>query len=100
MGASHAGCGDAAALHRILEDIAHYLPSQGPIKTFVHHNTLHHFEELDFFDALDAASDVYGANTALPETTYQAYVTQGRITHGDINRALEEYGYHGEPWIY
>ena len=64
MGASHAGCGDAAALHRILEDIAHYLPSQGPIKTFVHHNTLHHFEELDFFDALDAASDVYGANTA------------------------------------
>jgi uncharacterized protein YbcC (UPF0753/DUF2309 family) len=100
MASSHAVAGHATDLHRILEDIAHYLPSQGPIKTFVHHNTLHHFEDLEFFDAVDAAADVYGANTALPETTYQGLVTQGRITHGDLNRALQEYNYHGEPWIY
>ena len=57
----------------ILEDVAHYLPSQGPIKTFVHHNTLHHFEDKEFFDAIDAAADIYGAATALPESTYQGF---------------------------
>jgi hypothetical protein len=49
---------------------------------------------------LDAASDIYGANTAFPETSYQTDLEQGRITHGDINRALIEYGYEGEPWVY
>ncbi len=55
MSASHPVATEATDLHRIIEDIAHYLPSQGPLKTFVHHNTLHHFEHLEFFDALDAA---------------------------------------------
>jgi len=100
MGASFTTAGDVSSVGSLLRDIANYLPSQGPIKTFVHHNTLHHFEDLEFFDALDAAADIYGANTALPETTYQKLIEQGRITHGDINRALLEDGFEGIPWIY
>jgi hypothetical protein len=100
MASSNAVAGGATDLHRILEDIAHYLPSQSPIKPFVHHSTLHHFEDLEFFEELDAASDIYGASTALPETTYQRYLAQGRVTYGDLNRAFLEYGYHREPWVY
>lgn len=100
MSSSHAASGEESSLSAIIDEISHYLPSQGPIKTFVHHNTLHHFEDLEFFEALDAAADIYGANTALPEPTYQRFFEQGRITHGDLNRALLEHGFHGEPWIY
>jgi uncharacterized protein YbcC (UPF0753/DUF2309 family) len=85
-------------LDEIIHEISHYLPSQGPIKTFVHHNTLHYFEGQEFFDAIDTAADIYGAQTALPETTYQDFFAQGRIKHSDINRALIEYGLDGTTW--
>jgi uncharacterized protein YbcC (UPF0753/DUF2309 family) len=86
-------------LKHIVEEVGHYLPTQGPVKTFVHHNTLHHFEEQHFFDAVDSAASIYGAQTALPESSYQGFLKQGRIAQSDINRALIEYGVDGSPWL-
>jgi uncharacterized protein YbcC (UPF0753/DUF2309 family) len=100
MCSSHVTKGERGTLASIIDEVAHYLPAQGPIKTFVHHNTLHHFEDQEFFAALDAAANIYGANTALPEATYQKFFEQGRITHGDLNWALQEDGLRGESWIY
>jgi uncharacterized protein YbcC (UPF0753/DUF2309 family) len=96
---SPSSCAEALSIEDILEEIAHYLPSQGPIKTFVHHNTLHHFEHQDFFEALNSASQIYSANRALPETVYQNYFAEGRIKYSDLNRVLTEIGYSGESWI-
>ena len=45
-----------SSIRQIIEEISHFLPSQGPIKTFVHHNTLHYFENQEFFDAIDAVN--------------------------------------------
>lgn len=83
----------------IVERVGHYLPSQAPIKNFIHLNLLHQFEGLEFFDALDRAGDMFGANTALPETTYQAHYYSGRIDATDINRALVENKIDGSPWL-
>lgn len=99
MGTPNSSLRENGSLEAIIDDIAHYLPSQGPIKTFVHHNTLHHFEHLEFFEAIDAAAEVYGAQTALPETTYQRLFAEKRIAYADINRALGEYGFVGENWV-
>ncbi len=88
-----------ASVDDIVEHIGHFLPAQGPLKTFVHHNTLHHFEEQDFFNALDSAADVFGARTAFPETTYQEFYYSGRIDISDINRVLDESRLAGEPWL-
>lgn len=87
------------SLDEIIEHIGHYLPSQGPLKTFVHHNTLHHFENQEFFEAIDSAAKVFDANTALPETTYQDLYYAGRIDISDINRVLAEYEFDGTPWL-
>lgn len=86
-------------LEHVVHEIGHYLPSQGPVRTFVHHNTLHHFEGQHFFDAIDSAAEVFGAQTALPEGTYQDFARQGRIAQSDVNRALVEYGVDGSPWL-
>lgn len=89
-----------SSIREIIEEISHFLPSQGPIKTFVHHNTLHYFEDQEFFDAIDAAADIYGAATSLPESVYQGYWEQKRIVYADMNRALSEHDLPSTPWIF
>ena len=49
----------------VLQHLKHYLPAQNPLKDFVHHNTLHAFQNKHFFDALHEASEVFGYKTYL-----------------------------------
>ncbi len=46
---------------------AHFLPDQGPISTFIHHNTLHAFEHLDLHRGLSAASKIHGSHGYLSQ---------------------------------
>ena len=43
-------------LKEAIEHAAHLLPAQGPITRFIHHNTLHAFEDLPFADAVKKAA--------------------------------------------
>ena len=36
---------------KILHTLRHYLPTQTPLKDFIHHNSLHAFQNLSFFEA-------------------------------------------------
>ena len=56
------------ALHRLKE----WIPSQGPIGVFVHHNTLHHFEHLKFEDAVEHVGKGLGAQPYLSHEEYLA----------------------------
>jgi hypothetical protein len=49
----------------ILHHLKHYLPAQNPLKDFVHHNTLHAFQDRKFLDALQEASEIFGYKTYL-----------------------------------
>ncbi|MFN5237204.1 MAG: hypothetical protein ACK5FV_08570, partial [Bacteroidota bacterium] len=40
-----------------LHELSHYLPSQGALKDFIHHNSLHAYQHLKFYDAIFRASD-------------------------------------------
>ena len=69
---------------------AHLLPSQGPITVFVHHNTLHSFEDLPFDQAVEKGAAVYGCHPYLTEDFYRNEVARGRITLEDLNLVLME----------
>lgn len=89
----------AELVGHILEHVSHYLPTQGPVKTFVHHNTLHHFENKEFFAALEEAGRIFDANRALPETQYQEHYNSGRIDQSDLNKVLGDYGLCHDDWL-
>ncbi len=75
----------------LLDTIAHLehiLPGQAPIKDFVHHNTLHGFQHLDFPEALAVARKVTGAKGYLPHEKFREYYSAGRIDESDLNAAL------------
>ena len=73
----------------------HLLPAQGPIEVFVHHNTLHAFEDRPFFDAVRAAEQRLGVQTLWPLERYLALRAAGRIDDAAVaagKRAWRERG--------
>lgn len=77
-------------LRDIVEHAAHRLPAQGPIEVFVHHNTLHAFEDLSFHEAVKEAHRVYGAAPYLSEEQYHDMLETGRVTVNDLEQVLHE----------
>src|SRR6185503_4210922 len=56
---------DLQELKESLHHAAHLLPAQGPINVFIHHNTLHAFEELPFDEAVQAGGRLLGCQPYL-----------------------------------
>jgi uncharacterized protein YbcC (UPF0753/DUF2309 family) len=77
---------------QVLERIAHWLPAQGPLKDFVHHNTLHAVQHLPFHQGVILAAKMYGACSYLPRKDYQQFHQQGRIRDFAIDWALQRTG--------
>jgi uncharacterized protein YbcC (UPF0753/DUF2309 family) len=75
-------------LLQAVRHIGHLLPAQGPIGVFIHHNTLHAFEDLPFERAVTEASHLFGAEPYMSEAAYRADLTRGRIRIDDINAVL------------
>ncbi|MBV6499466.1 MAG: hypothetical protein CJBNEKGG_01922 [Prosthecobacter sp.] len=75
-------------LRHALEHASHYLPAQGPIGVFVHHNTLHAFQHKRFEDAVVEASRIFKTEPYLSEQAYQEERRRGRILDADIDAVL------------
>lgn len=77
-------------IKQAIDDAAHLLPTQAPIRVFVHHNTLHAFEDRDFDDAIELASAAFGSHAYLPEHRYREKLARGRILPRDLSAELVE----------
>lgn len=73
-----------------LDHAAHLLPDQGPINSFIHHNTLHAFQSKPFHDAVLAAAERFGAEAYMPEAAYRDAHARGRIDDVDLDHALAD----------
>ena len=63
----------------VLHQLKHYLPAQAPLKDFIHHNTLHAFQHLDFFEACRLANSSFGYKTSLSLREYKHLFAEGKI---------------------
>ncbi len=75
-------------LRHVVDHAAHFLPTQGPIGVFVHHNTLHSLQHKRFEQAVMEAADIFQAEPFLSEETYQADRRRHRIHAEDIDDVL------------
>ncbi|MDQ4064595.1 MAG: DUF2309 domain-containing protein, partial [Actinomycetota bacterium] len=74
-----------------IEHLGHLLPNQGPITTFVHHNTLHGLQHRHFDEALTAAESFFPGAQAYPSVEQsRRYYRAGRITDADLDAVLAE----------
>lgn len=82
----------AAGHQHLLDAILHatkLLPAQGPINVFIHHNTLHAFEEMDFDSAVQHGARIFGCEPYLSESRFREELTRGRIRIAELRRVLE-----------
>ena len=77
-------------LSEVIDHTSHLLPAQGPITVFIHHNTLHAFEDLPFDEAVKKGARVFGCNPYLSEDRYREELRRGRIRFADLQEVLEQ----------
>ncbi len=84
---------DLAAIEWIaqaIERATHWLPAQGPISVFVHHNTLHALEDLPFEQAVVKGGELYQCEPYWSEARYHAELARGRICTEEVRSILLE----------
>jgi len=72
----------------VLHHLKHYLPAQNPLKDFVHHNTLHAFQDKHFFEALHEASEVFGYKTYLSIEVFRKRFHKKEINSDILNEII------------
>lgn len=78
-------------LNHVLHELKHYLPSQTPLKDFIHHNSLHAFQQMDFFSAIFKGSEIFGFQPTLQLAEYRKLFENRRIKESIIDRVLQQY---------
>jgi uncharacterized protein YbcC (UPF0753/DUF2309 family) len=75
-------------LQHVIDHVAHLLPAQGPITVFIHHNTLHAFEDLPFEEAVKKGASRFGCQPFLTEDRYREELGRGRIRFSELQDVL------------
>jgi len=63
----------------VIHELKHFLPAQQALKDFIHHNSLHAFQHMKFYDAIFKASKIFGFQVHLQLSEYRELYKTGRI---------------------
>lgn len=77
-------------LDEVIHQLKHYLPAQSPLKDFIHHNSLHAFQNMKFYDAIFKASKIFGYSVTLQLSEYRKLFQDGRIKEAVLDRVIAE----------
>lgn len=73
-----------------ISQVARWVPHQGPLKDFIHHNPLHAFQNYPFREACLRASRLYGSWTFLPLSVYREFHSNGKIDARAIESTVRD----------
>lgn len=77
-------------LNSVIHKLKHYLPSQAPLKDFIHHNTLHAFQSENFHDGIRQASKILGYKVYLSLNDFREKYKNGEISDTIINQQIKK----------
>lgn len=72
----------------VLHELKHFLPSQQALKDFIHHNSLHAFQHMKFYDAIFKASKIFGFQVHLQLDEYRQLYKTGRIREDILEKVI------------
>jgi uncharacterized protein len=75
-------------LENCIHQLKHYLPSQMTLKDFIHHNSLHAFQNQKFYEGIARASKIFGYKTTLQLQDYRKLFKLGRIKGTEVERMI------------
>ncbi len=75
-------------VHHVLHELKHFLPSQTPLKDFIHHNSLHAYQQMKFYDAIFKASTMFGYQVTLQLTEFRQLYQDGRIKADILDKVI------------
>jgi uncharacterized protein len=84
-------------VNHVLNELKHFLPTQTPLKDFIHHNSLHAFQDMKFFEAIFKSSKVFGHQPTMALADYRKLYQIGRIRPDVLAKIL--YDAKAEPEI-
>src|SRR5665647_134786 len=73
----------------VLHELKHFLPAQQALKDFIHHNSLHAFQHMKFYDAIFKASKIFGFQVHLELPEYREMYTTGRIREDILEMVIK-----------
>ncbi len=82
----------------VIHELKHFLPAQAPLMDFVHHNTLHAFQNLAFHYALATAHVKLGYQVYFPLETFRSLFHEGRISDAVLENILMQKKGNIENW--
>ncbi len=74
--------------HEVIHELKHYLPAQAPLKDFIHHNTLHAFQNLKFEEAIRRAAKMFGYKVSLSLNEFRELYAEKKIGHANLERVI------------
>ncbi len=82
----------------VLHELKHFLPAQQALKDFIHHNSLHAFQHMKFYDAIFKASAIFGFQVHLQLDEYRQLYGSGRIREDVLQQLLAGKGLAAAEW--
>jgi len=74
----------------VIHSLKHFLPAQAPLKDFIHHNTLHAFQNQKFKDGVRSASEILGYRSSFSIHDFRSLYQKGSIDPAILERIIVE----------
>jgi uncharacterized protein len=82
----------------VIHELKHFLPSQQALKDFIHHNSLHAFQHMKFYDAIFKASKMFGFQVHLQLPEFRAMYQTGRIRKDVLLQVIKNKKQNADEW--